>query len=77
MKDLKKQIIGIEKMPDNEFVLVTRIGDQKIELGKIENLESKFKNLKSFFIKTMKDRTIDNYTSINLEYNNQVVCTKK
>ena len=74
---LKKQIIGIEKMPDNEFVLVTRIGDQKIELGKIENLESKFKNLKSFFIKTMKDRTIDNYTSINLEYNNQVVCTKK
>jgi len=74
---LKKQIIGIEKMPDNEFVLVTRIGDQKIELGKIENLESKFKNLKSFFIKTMKDQTIDNYTSINLEYNNQVVCTKK
>ncbi len=74
---LKKQIIGIRKMQNNEFVLSTRIGDQKIELGKIENLESKFANLKSFFNKTMTDKTIDNYASINLKYNNQVVCTKK
>jgi len=74
---LKKQIIGVRKMPNNEFVLRTRIGDQKIELGKIENLESKFANLKSFFNKTMTDQTLDNYTSINLKYNNQVVCTKK
>jgi len=73
----KKQIIAIQKMPRNEFVLSTRVGDQKIELGKIENLHQKFKNLKSFFSKTMADKTVDNYRSINLKYNNQVVCTKK
>jgi cell division protein FtsQ len=74
---LKKQIIGVQKIKQHEYVLKTRIGEQDIELGKVENLESKFKNLKSFFNKTMADKTIDKYTSINLKYNNQVVCTKK
>ena len=74
---LKKQLIGIQKMPNNEFVLDTRVGGQKIFLGKIDDLNQKFKNLKSFFSKTMADKTIKNYTAINLKYNNQVVCTKK
>lgn len=74
---LKKQIIAVEKTKNNAFDLVTRVGKQKIEIGKIENLDSKFKNLNSFFNKTMADQSIDKYITINLEYNNQVVCTKK
>ena len=74
---LKKQLISIQKKQNNEFVLGTRIGGQKIVLGKIENLNHKFMNLKSFYSKTMADKTIDNYTIINLKYNKQVVCTKK
>ena len=73
----KKQVIGIQKTQNNEFVLRSRIGDQKIFIGKIENLNRKFKNLKSFYAKTMTDKTIENYIAINLKYNNQVVCTKK
>lgn len=74
---LRKQIIGVQKTASNEFVLSTRIGNQKIELGEIKDLDLKFKNLNSFFSKTMADSSIDNYTLINLKYNNQVVCTKK
>ena len=74
---LKKQIIGGRKTDNNEYVLSMRVGEQEIEIGEIENLDSKFKNLKAFFNKTMTDKTIDSYTSINLKYNNQVVCTKK
>lgn len=74
---LKKQIIGIQKVAKNEYILSTRIGEQKIMLGKIEDLKLKFKNLKIFYTKTMTDQTINNYTTINLKYNNQVVCTKK
>jgi cell division protein FtsQ len=74
---LKKQIIGIQKTPKNEYNLSTRIGNQKIEVGKIENLPLKFENLKMFYAKTMTDQTIENYSTINLKYNNQVVCTKK
>ena len=74
---LKEQIIGIEKTPKNEYVLDTRIGDQKIILGKVENLNQKLKNLDSFYIKTMADSTINKYDSINLKYNKQVVCTNR
>lgn len=74
---LKEQIIGIEKTPNNEFILETRIGEQKIYIGKIENLNKKFKNLRSFYSKTMVDNSIKKYASINLKYNNQVVCTKE
>mgnify|MGYP007103414307 CR=1 FL=1 len=74
---LKKQIIGVEKMPNKEYILETRIGGQKIILGKIERLNEKFRNLESFYSKTMIDSTINNYTSINLKYNKQVVCTKE
>jgi len=74
---LKKQLISIQKMPNNEFILTPRIGSQKIILGNTNDLNQKLKNLKSFFKKTMVDNTIDNYIAINLKYNNQVVCTKK
>lgn len=73
---LKKQIIGIEKMPNNEYNLETRMGGQTINLGKVENLKEKFKNLSSFYNKTMSDGTLAMYSSINLKYNKQVVCTK-
>lgn len=74
---LKKQLISIQKMRNNEFVLGTRVGDQKIFLGEIDDLNKKFKNLKSFYSKTMTDKTVENYSKINLKYSNQVVCTKK
>jgi len=74
---LKKQIIGVRKMKNSEFALRTRIGNQIIELGNLENLKLKFLNLESFYNKTMEDHTLEKYRSINLKYNNQVVCTKK
>ncbi|AMC11768.1 hypothetical protein Lupro_11025 [Lutibacter profundi] len=74
---LKKQLIGVQKISNEEFILTMRVGNQKIFLGKIQNLNQKFKNLKSFLSETMTDKTIDNYTSINLKYNGQVVCAKK
>ncbi len=74
---LKKQIIGIHKGGDNDYVLRTRVGEQKIELGGLEELKQKFKNLNSFYKKTMADNSLEKYASINLKFNNQVVCTKK
>lgn len=74
---LKKQIIGVHKMENDQYKLMTRIGSHEIVFGKVENLRLKFKNLKAFYNYTMKNKTIDNYSVINLKYNNQVVCTKK
>ena len=73
---LRKQIVGVHKSANDEYRLMTRIGEHEIDLGKIEDLQIKFKNLKAFYSYTMKNKTIENYKMINLKYNNQVVCTK-
>ena len=74
---LQKQVIGIVQHPGNTFSLKTRVGNQLIELGTLDGLTDKVNKLKAFYQKTMNDKTLYNYKSINLKYNNQVVCTKK
>lgn len=74
---LKKQIIGIHKKGRNQYVLSTRVGEQNIELGDLNNLKQKFKNLNSFYKKTMAENSLEQYATINLKFSNQVVCTKK
>lgn len=74
---LQKQIIGIEVNAKNEFILKTRVGHQYIEVGVFDNIEQKIKKLKAFYQKTMKDKSLDKYQTINLKFKNQVVCTKK
>jgi len=74
---LQKQIVGIHKSAENDFILMTRKGNHKINFGGIKNIGKKFKNLKAFYNYTIPNKTIENYKMINLKYNNQVVCTKK
>ncbi len=77
---LKKQVIGIdqnEKEGVNQFILKTRIGDQIIILGTVQNFNNKKNKLKAFYQKALADSTLKNFDTINLKYKNQVVCTKK
>ena len=74
---LQKQLVGVQKLGNDEFVLTARVGNHKIDFGNLEDKETKFKNLKAFYSYTMKNETIDNYKRLSLKYNNQVVATKK
>ena len=74
---LSKQIVGIRKSGEGEFILDTRTGDHDILVGQVENLDQKFKNLFAFYNKTRKDNTLSDYKRISLKFDNQVVCTKR
>lgn len=74
---LQKQVTGIQKSEEKEFLLYTRAGNHTVVLGSIENLDKKFKNLKAFYKHSMQNKTIENYKKVSLKYNSQVVCTKK
>ncbi|CAL2088110.1 cell division protein FtsQ [Tenacibaculum sp. 190524A05c] len=74
---LKKEITGIERLNSNEYVLTVRSGNYKIHFGEYENVNLKFKKLKAFYNKSLKDKSIENYKVINIKYHNQVVCTKR
>ncbi|NNK83053.1 MAG: hypothetical protein HKO92_08010 [Flavobacteriaceae bacterium] len=74
---LKKHIIEIHQDKNESIHLKTRVFDFEIILGHLDNLDQKINNLKAFYQKAKKDNTFNNYSKVNLKFNNQVVCTKK
>jgi cell division protein FtsQ len=61
---------------DKEIQLIPRIGNQQIILGEATNLENKFNKLRIFYTEAMPKIGWNTYSTINLKYSNQVVCTK-
>lgn len=74
---LKKEITGIRVTNTKEYILHVRSGDYTVHFGKFDNVNVKFKKLKAFYNKSLKDKSISKYETINLKYRNQVVCTKQ
>ena len=74
---LKIHIVEIHQSREKQFTLKTRKLDFEIFLGSLNHLEKKINNLKAFYQKAMKDETLTNYKKVNLQFENQVVCTKK
>jgi cell division protein FtsQ len=73
---LTNLIVGIHKASNGDYLLMTRIYDQEIRIGAIVGLDTKLKKLLVFYQKAIKDEAIENYKTIDLKYDNQVVCTK-
>ena len=73
---LKKNIIGVQVLPNGSLVMATRNYDYKIDFGRTINIEKKFKNYKAFFQKAVSDSTLNKYKRINLKFTKQVVCIK-
>ena len=73
---LKKNIIGIQIMPNGSLKMLNRNFDYQIDFGRIINVERKFKNYKAFFQKAVLDSSLYKYKKIDLRFTEQVVCTK-
>ncbi|MEO8933587.1 MAG: hypothetical protein ABI295_04705 [Xanthomarina sp.] len=74
---LKKHVVEIHQNEKDQFVLKLRKSDFTVQLGELKNLDKKIMNLKAFYNKALKDKSLDNYANINLQFESQVVCTKK
>lgn len=73
---LKKNIIGVQVVPNGNLIMQNRNYDYTIDFGEIINIDRKFKNYKAFFQKAVSDSTLNNYKKINLKFTQQVVCIK-
>ncbi|HTL83095.1 MAG TPA: hypothetical protein VL651_15385 [Bacteroidia bacterium] len=75
---LKAQIVQIYFSADNGMELIPRIGSQAIIIGDAGDLDEKLNKLKIFYREGLgKTGKWNDYKTINLQYKNQVVCTKK
>ncbi len=73
---LRKNVIGIHIEDVGKYQLRFRIENFVVNLGGVEDLDQKFSNFKAFYAKAMRDKTLEDYQIVSLEFNNQVVCTK-
>jgi cell division protein FtsQ len=73
----KAQIEQIFVTAESEFLLIPKIGDHTIAFGTSENIEEKFEKLMVFYREGLSRVGWDKYSTINLKYRNQVVCTRK
>jgi cell division protein FtsQ len=73
---LKKNIIGVQVLPQDELLMKNRNYDFDILFGKPINIERKFSNYKAFFQKEVTDSVVKKYKRINLKFTQQVVCIK-
>lgn len=62
---------------DYEIELIPRVGSHRIVLGDATLIEEKFNKLKIFYQKGLSKTGWNEYSSINLKFANQVVCTKR
>lgn len=61
----------------NEVSLIPRAGSHIIYLGTFENYEGKLRNLAAFYDKVLPEVGWNKYSSINLEYKDQVICRRR
>jgi cell division protein FtsQ len=74
---LKKHVVEIHQNDNKSIDLKFRLHDFKIHLGSLKSLDKKINNLKAFYQKAMRDNSFNDYSVVNLKFDNQVICTKK
>ena len=71
------QIEHVYVNPGLEFEIIPRIGDQRVNVGYIYNMESKLKKLRAFYEHAVIHDDIDRFSTIQAQYDGQVVCVKR
>mgnify|MGYP007014079403 CR=1 FL=1 len=74
---LKKNVIEIHQSANKKIYLKLRQCKFMVQLGDVSFLDKKINNLKAFYQKNQKDKTLNNYSKVNLQFENQVVCSKQ
>lgn len=73
---LKKHVIEIHQDRNKQLYLKLRQCQFTVKLGGTEALDKKINNLKAFYKKILKDKALGRYSKVNLQFENQVICTK-
>jgi cell division protein FtsQ len=71
------QIEQVDVQLNGDVILIPRVGDQEIEIGRLEDYPSKLAKLKEFYKKGLNKIGWGDYKRISIKFKNQVVCTRK
>ena len=74
---LSSQISQIYVNSKGEYDLIPELGEHIVKFGEMKDAVIKLENLEAYYRKNMVTENWDNYSTINLIYKDQIVCTKK
>jgi cell division protein FtsQ len=75
--DFRKALVdNIYVEPNGDLSLYLCIGNQRVVIGSVDNLNEKFSKLEEFYRQKMSKLGWGKYNTINLKYKNQIVCSK-
>ncbi len=74
---LTRHVTGINRQANGKYEIHLRQLDFVVVFGEVKDIELKFKNFKAFYQKALKDKKLDAYQKVDLQFGDQVVCTKK
>lgn len=74
---LGHHIVAIKRLGKDAFQLQIRALDFSVFFGSMENIDGKIRNFKAFYKRAMDKGKLKTYKKVNLQFENQVVCTKK
>jgi cell division protein FtsQ len=69
----KAQIAQLDIGDDGKIIIYPQVTAQRVEFGKAENIETKFKKLMIFYKEILPQRGWTRYARVNLEYEGQVI----
>lgn len=71
------QVEQIIVKPNHDIELVPRVGDHTIIIGSLDNLDKKLDRLMTFYHDGLNRIGWNKYSSINVKFDKQVVCTRR
>jgi cell division protein FtsQ len=74
---LTKHVTELDRLNNGKYLLRLRQLEFEVLLGTVNDIDTKFKNFKAFYQKAMKDKKLNAYKKVDLQFGDQVVCTKK
>lgn len=70
------QIEQLNVLRDGTIEMIPRVGNHVVYFGSPQDLPLKLRKLKVFYQKVLARVGWNKYSRINMEYNNQIICTK-
>lgn len=71
------QVAQVHITPERNFEISPVVGNHLVKLGDGKNMEKKFIRLMAFYRQVMAKTGFDAYSTVDVQYNGQVVATKK
>lgn len=73
---IEQLYVSKNKKGEHVVELIPRVGEHVVYLGEIDDFQKKLRKLKMFYEKAMGTVGWNKYAKINLEYDNQIICTR-